>query len=355
MTILANAAHAQQQLQHFLLQGPAQVQSGLHKGGVAGGLSANGEPSYVYGEITGYYLHWLASLAGDHALRAAKAEAAQGWLLQSLSQQPWPPTRVYLTAQASDWRNQVLFAFDLAMVAGGLARAAAHRLLTLDAALIARLQELLLLMLHTPELKPWVAPAQAGDLPQRWSTLGGPFTAKTCSRILQLHKQTPLDASLVRHCEQQLQHYHQLAPAFPPELLHPTLYALEGLLLAPAPRHNAIAQVLEQLLALQTNEGYLPEAWEPNGVVRNDVASQALRMALMLEAHLQDRTRFTPAIKKIAAMLSAQVRSDGSIGFNSDKDSPANIWCAMFAEQALRLYVAREQQQALPFAEDDIV
>jgi hypothetical protein len=37
--------------------------AGPHKGAVAGWLSEDGDPSFAYPEITGYYLSWLASSA----------------------------------------------------------------------------------------------------------------------------------------------------------------------------------------------------------------------------------------------------------------------------------------------------
>ena len=53
--------NAASRLQHFLLDGGAQLVAGDERGGVAGTLDAHRRPAYVYGEITGYYLHWLAT------------------------------------------------------------------------------------------------------------------------------------------------------------------------------------------------------------------------------------------------------------------------------------------------------
>jgi hypothetical protein len=49
------------------------------------------------------------------------------------------------------------------------------------------------------------------------------------------------------------------------------------------------------------------------------------------------------------------VRADGTLPFSNDANPDANVWGAMFAEQALRLYVAHAQQQPLPFIAGELV
>ncbi|MEO8137238.1 MAG: hypothetical protein ABI831_25060, partial [Betaproteobacteria bacterium] len=44
----------------WLLRGPAQARTGANAGGVAGCIAVSGSPLYVYPEIAGYYLQWLA-------------------------------------------------------------------------------------------------------------------------------------------------------------------------------------------------------------------------------------------------------------------------------------------------------
>ncbi len=55
------AATTAQALRDWLIEGPAQLKSGPEAGAVAGTIESSGAVHYVYGEITGYYLHWLAS------------------------------------------------------------------------------------------------------------------------------------------------------------------------------------------------------------------------------------------------------------------------------------------------------
>jgi hypothetical protein len=362
--MLAAAELAASQLQQHLLRGPAQLASGPQRGGVAGTLAPTGEALYVYGEITGYYLQWLASLNTNHTVRAAKAQAAQTWLQQYLAMSPWPPTRLYVTAHQADWRNQVLFAFDLAMIAGGLARCAHTQLLALTPEVIQNLRHWLqhfigakLLGSNPAEnnsLHVIVNKGNIDNLPQRWSSVGGPFTAKTVSRLLLLAEHVSLPSALIQQCRTQLQHYAELADQFPPEMLHPTLYALEGVLLAEHPADLKTAQGLERLLALQAADGSLPEALDSPDVRRNDIVAQALRLAILLEHRLGDKLRFDRSIHLLAERLCGQVQADGTLGF-APGQTTANTWCAMFAEQALRLYVAREQQQPLPFTAADLV
>lgn len=353
-TLCRSATTALQLLQHFLLSGKVQLQQGPQAGGVAGTLPA-GEAVYVYGEITGYYLHWLASLPAPRPQCASAAQAALGWLQHYLLTEPMPPTRLYLQPHPYDWRNEALFAFDLAMIAGGIARVAGQGLGAADAVLVRRLDALLQQFVGDNELKVIVTRLDVTQLPARWSTVGGPFTAKTASRILQLDAVTPLHAPLVQQCRQQLQRYADRADAMPPEMLHPTLYALEGMLLAAAPDWEKLARGLQRVLALQAPDGSLPEAPDSTQIRRNDVAAQALRLAILLEHQLGDAQRFDASIQLLASWLCQQILPQGTLAFAPGPGNPPNTWCAMFAEQALRLYVARETAQPLPLTAADVV
>src|SRR5947207_32744 len=106
----------------WLLDSGVQLAEGAQCGGVAGALDDTGRARYVYPEITGYYLEWLASRVhrGDPAAPlAAHANAAQQWLSRWIVVQPAPLTRVHLDSVAADWRNHGMFAFDYAMVLRG--------------------------------------------------------------------------------------------------------------------------------------------------------------------------------------------------------------------------------------------
>src|SRR5437867_5322968 len=102
----------------WLLHGGAQIRDGAHAGGVAGVVSGNGSAEYVYPEITGYYLQWLAwyAVSRGHSMQLVeRAKAAQGWLRTWLRSEELPATRVHLRVSADDWRNGAVFFFDVAM------------------------------------------------------------------------------------------------------------------------------------------------------------------------------------------------------------------------------------------------
>ena len=128
-----------QALRDWLIEGPAQLESGPEAGAVAGTIEPSGAVQYVYGEITGYYLHWLASgvVEVDDATR--KANSALAWIARRYGGSSLPPTRIHLNDVIDDWRNHVQFCFDLAMLVGGLARAEARRLIDVPDALWFRL------------------------------------------------------------------------------------------------------------------------------------------------------------------------------------------------------------------------
>lgn len=352
--IATAAARAAEQLREFLLYGPAQQEELIHSGAVAGTIS-HGQVQYVYGEITGYYLHWLASLATADDLVSARARSAARWLERYLQTEDLPATRIYLDGAVDDWRNHALFAFDLAMIAGGLARAEAHGLLRSSPALSASLLDWLQRFVDGDRLKPCIVQDNTVALPSRWSTLGGSFSAKTASRILLLARQTPVDATLLNACRKMLSTYTMAADQNGLDMLHPTLYAIEGCLLAEQADYEKLACWFDQIVMLQAPDGSLPESIETPDIRRTDIIAQALRVAIFLQRLTKQPLRYQDANEKFAMALCARIRKDGSLGFTADSAGGANVWSAMFAEQALRLYAADAAGQPLPFAVEDLV
>ncbi|HVO91149.1 MAG TPA: hypothetical protein VMV45_21625, partial [Casimicrobiaceae bacterium] len=175
-------------LVNWILDSGVQLAVGPHAGGVAGRLDADGRPQYVYPEITGYYLQWLASRSsrGVSAPQAwSRADAAQRWLRRWIALVPTAPTRVYLHHAPDDWRNHARFCFDYAMVLRGLASAAEQDLLEADAHLVERLcANLLDLVGDDGLLEACVRAPGQDELPARWSTHRGPFLAKAARGIM---------------------------------------------------------------------------------------------------------------------------------------------------------------------------
>src|SRR5258705_1018746 len=92
------------------------VQSAVepHRGGVVGWLDADGHAEYVYPEITGYYLQWLAWIAtgdGVSTRLAHGAAMAQRWLAAWIERTDPPETRVYLHASPDERPNKALLFF----------------------------------------------------------------------------------------------------------------------------------------------------------------------------------------------------------------------------------------------------
>jgi hypothetical protein len=353
--IAGTAANAALQLREFLLHGPAQQQGTHQHAGAVAGTVTDGSVSYVYGEITGYYLHWLASLREPAEPVSARALAAAQWLERYLQGQTMPATRIYLEAAADDWRNNALFAFDLAMIAGGLARAQAQGLLKSSAELANLLLGWLEQFVDGDRIRPCIVRDKTVVLPSRWSTQGGSFSAKTASRILLLSRQVNVDTPLLNACSTTLSTYAAAASQNGLDMLHPTLYAIEGCLLATEADYEKLARWFDQIVALQAPDGSLPESLETPDVRRTDIIAQALRVAVFLQQLTGHPFRYQEASQKFAVALCSRVRKDGSIGFTAGSADGANIWSAMFAEQALRLYAADVLGQPLPFTVEDLV
>jgi len=342
-------------LQDQLLRGPVQLTAGPQAGGIAGTLSADGTAVYVYGEITGYYLHWLASLHSTGTAVTERAALSVQWLGQYLDTDTLPLTRQYLEPDNADWRNQACFAFDLGMIAGGLAALARNGIWQADRVLLTTLLQHLARFVANDQLLPVLVTTPEASLPRRWSTLGGPFMAKTASRILQLKPFVALPAPLEQACRNMLDHYAAMAERFAPEMLHPTLYALEGCLLAGDAYLPLITKGFEAVIQLQGADGSLPESPDNAQPYRSDIIAQALRVGVLLEQRLQMPGRFQPALDQLATCLCQRITAIGYLPFDPATSNQPNTWCAMFAEQALRLYRAMQQNQPLPFTAEDLV
>lgn len=339
-----------QSLEGWLLTVP-QLRSGVHAGAVAGLLADGVTASYVYPEIAGYYLRWLAfrAVRGDDASVLSKhAQAAQRWLVHWRSLDG-PPTRVHLDGTIDDWRNHALFCFDLAMVLRGLGSAAHAGLLVADAPLVDTLAMLLARCIASDGSFDAVVPlAPHVSLPDRWSTRRGAFLAKAAAGVLRAAGQLPsLPPSLARAAERTLVHSTQALAQAPHPESHPLLYACEGIL--DLPQHagfaNALPLVAERfdaLLARATADGHLPEsvATGTTGPLRVDVIAQALRVGHLLTVHRAQRPPDRVALKRLRHALARHVRDDGGVGFAQGAPSvQRNTWAAMFADQA-RAYAA---------------
>lgn len=345
-----NSAKAAGALRHWLLDGPAQLRAGEHAGGVIGSLDAAGQAVYVYGEITGYYLHWLAGLEDATTVRAERARAAVDWCERQFAAGV-PATRVYVVTAVEDWRNAAVFLFDLAMLAGGIARAVSAGLIPVPHTLLQRLSTELARLVVNGELTPLRRLYPSTTLPDRWSTRFDRFELKAATRVLMLQEITPLPATLQAACLRCVAQRAPEAAQAPVEWLHPTLYFIEGVLACHRTYWPGAAELLQRLLAFDNGRGELPEAPETSAVWRSDIIAQALRAGLLLRRHGIAGAPTPAQLDRLAAALAARVSPDGALAFRPDPPLP-NVWCAMFAEQALRWHASEPGD---PFAPELIV
>lgn len=351
---------ASQRLRDWLLDGPAQLRKGSEAGAVAGSLDEWGRAKYAYAEITGYYLHWLAGLAADgvDARVPIAAQAALEWFCRTCAEDRLPATRIAQFDASPDWRNDAQFCFDFGMLINGVVSAMqqglARDIEQHDAVLDSLDHVIASLQRHArPDGLQAALPLTDHELPERWSTRGGAFLAKPAVRILHSARLRPLPDELDHACQREIERCTaEAALAERPSLLHPLLYAAEGLAWAAPERAADIAAMLNHGLDLADADGRLPEDAEGDTGPRNDVAAQALRLGVWLRVHAPEHAPDPGLMERLAALVAAEIRADGSIPFRPHGGAgDTNIWCALFAEQALRWWINVRDGKATARAE----
>jgi hypothetical protein len=346
-----------ERLAAWLLHSGVQRRDGEHRGGVTGTLDSTGRARYVYPEITGYYLQWLASRAyrGESAARlAARANEAQMWLSRWIVAAPTPLTRVHLDAAVDDWRNDAAFAFDQAMVLRGLASAAEQRLLVPDAALVERLCAALSRLVDDDGLlRACVLHRANAAIPIRWSTQRGPFLAKAAAGIVMAARTLAISPELRRAADATLAASLDWALDHPHGHTHALLYTMEGALgdagqSPPLATIDGMVVQLKALLERTSALGFVPEDAGRNDVRRLDIVAQALRAIVLLRRHGREVDATQTYARQLSAKLRQNVHADGGIPFDFER-SPGelNAWTAMFSEQALA-WLAMSRDAASP-------
>jgi hypothetical protein len=332
----------------WLLAGPAQLRDGPHTGAVAGCLDDQGLAAYLYPEITGYYLQWLAWRARQHGAAPAEraaALAAQRWLAYWLCLSDPPLTRVGIAGVDTDWRNDAVFCFDLAMVLRGLAEAAKAGLLEPEPTIVGGLARQLERLVAADGLFVACVPTLAGaTLPQRWSTRRGSFLAKAAAGIMTASHSLPgIGAQIACAAEATYAASLRWFADTPHDELHPLLYACEGIL--SLPRHPSFATTLPamrhyvaEMLHLAQADGALPEArsQRERGPARTDVLAQLLRVAALLCVRDPKDRPDQVALARLRHALGRRMQPDGAFAFGLDVATSArNVWATMFSDQAL--------------------
>jgi hypothetical protein len=335
------AAHgvgpARAALTSWLLGSHAQIDAGQHAGAVAGCIDRDGKASYVYPEITGYYLQWLAWRAacdGANDQMRRRAASAQRWLLSWATGAETPATRMYIEPPVPDWRNSALFFFDLAMVLRGVASATRLGLIEPDPELVERIVVLLLSLVADDGLfDACKATSGTAQVPDRWSTRRGPFLAKAASGVLMAAAQFPsMPRELLRAADMTFSAALEAMSYAPHSETHPLLYGIEGALSVPehAATIAAMPQIVRQLrnlLERSMQVGHVPESLDVSGPVRLDIVAQAIRAArLLLPEH----------VGQMPQVLVGYIDPGLGVPFSpTERPVRYNVWTAMFAEQAL--------------------
>ena len=255
-------------------------------------------------------------------------------------------TRVYLHGRGSDWRNGALFFFDLAMVLRGVASAARAQLIDPDETLIrdidARLSRLIA---DDGVFNPWLANPASATPPDRWSTRRGGYLAKAAAGVLTASEGLAQVGAGVRNAAAAtITASLDAAIGQPHDETHPRLYAIEGALAHPDRRAvatllPALTNQVDMLLThAVAHDGALPESHDAPGVDRLDIVAQALRAAVLLRLRCVEWSPDPHALEKMRHRLVHYITPSGSLPFAPRAAPPQyNVWCAMFAEQALQL------------------
>ncbi|HZU59325.1 MAG TPA: hypothetical protein VE983_00065, partial [Solirubrobacteraceae bacterium] len=246
----------------------------------------------------------------------------------------------------ANWDGGAVYTFDLGMIAAGLISfgRATSAPQYLDCGLLVA-GELAALIRQYGELPPVAPTGPSTERPPQWSTAGRVHLVK-CIQALLLAEEMDAARSLCRPAlaAQDTEGWWSTQPGDDTVMLHPLLYAVEGMWMAgtatgdPAPL-QAAGRAVRWVWRHQLPSGGLPR-WvsrEGTGPEQADVTSQALRAAILLEHQ-------PSGIEQAVQRLVALTHPDGNFGralvYQPQADSThLNVWVSMFGEQALRAAV----------------
>lgn len=322
----------------WLLSASVQIATGPWAGGIAGWLNRAGSPSFVYGESTGYWLAWLCSREVCCSDVAPRASSAVAFIDTIWSGPAPPPTRMYLDTYVEDWRNGVVFSFDMAMMLRGLA--CASRLIGMKPCAMAARRILPWIMQCISDdgtLSPCLPLTDDfGQLPARWSTQPGPYQMKMAAALLALpddwlpdELRAAAQATLERWRHQEARYTN----------LHAKSYAMEGIALA-----GGTTAIDLDRIRMPADHRMKEGAPERDGLARADVLAQAIRLLLLVKGPAA-----ADALKRayiLATELVGHIDADGAVLFHRDI-GPRNVWCSIFAAQAFAWLAARQSGEVI--------
>ncbi len=290
--------------------------------GAVAGITRGQEIVYWYGEIAGYYLSYLAGLttqSSKHEKFAVSAAVRVGTWLQDQWRSEPAPTRIY-ACETEDWRNDRIFAFDLAMILQGLA--VVQRF---DAGIWngRQIAECIKTRLIDERGGLRAVSEDARDKPpDTWSTRIDGYHLKAAASLMAWGKQFE-DPLILALGERTVRFLGKDGVSDWPQLpLHPRLYAQEGALRCGLATADAMAVTLNNVF-VSTDVA----------TVRTDSAAQLLRLALI--ARIEG-----PCVDALVTRLLTSVDADGSVTIHPDPiTDERNTWCAIFVRQALFFYL----------------
>lgn len=306
-------------------------------GAIAGCIDSAGLALYTYPEISGYYLSYLAYRFNADGFTEQLAEKAKKILTyQKLmwSESAPPATRLYLHPGAdaqSDWRNQGLFSFDVAMLARGITDISqyvdaglwSHRLLChhIDA------------FWDSDRLTPvrWFAGRPAAA-PDRWSTRVGAYQLKVLAalqRAAEVWNDSGLQKRIITVQSELTQRFNE--GDFATHNPHSIAYAIEGAVLLGGDGFDwGVADKWLQSFVHAMDSG----AQSDIDYRRADVIAQLLRLSCCEPFFTFSRAN------KLYCLLISVLNKDGSFQFALGPSGATykNTWTAMFARQALDYY-----------------
>ena len=339
-------------LARWLASGGCQAGSGAF---CAWRSADTGKLAFEYPEITGYALTLLARSSESDEIAQVAARRAADWLLARFAEGDLSARR--------GWDGNAVYSFDLGMIATGLLRFGAvsgrRRYSTWGFTLVNMLRDQVGLDGDMPAVSRRHGAGSAR--PGEWSTEGFAHLLKLVQCFL-LAESTGLrgagdaaDAIVERSRSYQFFNGRFVTqPRDSVTMLHPHLYAAEGLWIYGQARHDeeALARSRAALLWAwrhQLPSGGLPRAVVPRAGVGGsrqpeqvDVTAQAVRLAIVHDlpiprlAEAVDRLRGLAVAMDDAAALPYQPEAS---------EMHHNAWASMFGAQALQL--ARDPEARL--------
>jgi hypothetical protein len=293
---------------------------------------ATGQPSFEYPEITGYALTYLAGLATLSTRERAAGERASSWLMRRLD-------RGDLAAREG-WDNGAVYLFDLGMIAAGLLsfgrRIRSERMVASGLGLVTLLRS-------TLERDPTFSPTWlCGPASERraWSTHGRAHLAKIVQALLL--GDDGRDGSVAYRLIEYVKRLQHDDGRFetglePKTMLHPHLYAAEGLWIWGTARADADAIERAHAAVTWAWNQQLPSGGFPHAArsaaprEQSDVTAQVIRLTRLLGVDAADVDR---AVARLVE-LTEPTKGFGIVYEPGGANPHVNTWSSLFAAQAL--------------------